>query len=70
MPLVLDRKAAAQFIGVSLWMLDRYVADGLLPTVKYPGRYDGEKSRRVLIAVSDLEAFVAQHRTNENGVQG
>jgi hypothetical protein len=64
-PLVVDRKTAAAAIGTSVWMLDRYIADGLLATVKYPGVYDGEKSRRVLIAVSDLEAFVARHRTSE-----
>jgi predicted site-specific integrase-resolvase len=64
-PLVLDVKTAAATLGVSVWMLRRYIDDGLLPTVKFPGRYDGEKTRRVLIAVSDLEAFVARHRTSE-----
>lgn len=61
-PLTVDRKTAAAAIGVSLWMLDRYIADGLLPTVKFPSRYEGDRSRRVLIAVSDLEVFVVQHR--------
>ena len=62
-PLVLDVKAAAATIGVSPWVLRRYIDDGLLPTVQFPSaKYPGEKSRRVLVAVRDLEEFVAQHR--------
>ncbi|HEX5474969.1 MAG TPA: helix-turn-helix domain-containing protein [Vicinamibacterales bacterium] len=64
-PLVLDVKAAAEATGMSEWMLRRYVRDGLLPTVKYPGRYDGETSRRILIAVEDLQDFVRRHRRAE-----
>ena len=62
-PLVLDVNAAAKMIGVSPWVLRRYIDDGLLPTVKFPSaKHPGERSRRVLIAVADLEAFVARHR--------
>ncbi len=62
-PLVLDVKSAAAAIGVSPWVLRRYIDDGLLPTVKFPSaKHPGEVSRRVLIAVADLEAFVQQHR--------
>lgn len=62
-PLCLDLKSAAASIGVSVWTLRRYVEDGLIPTVKFPSpKNDGELSRRVLIAVSDLQAFVAAHR--------
>lgn len=63
-PLVLDRKTAAVMLGVSVWVLDRYIADGSLPVVKLPSvKYRDERSRRVLIAVRDLEAFVARHRS-------
>jgi len=62
-PLVLDVKAAAAYIHVSPWVLRRFIDDGLLPTVKYPSaKHPGERSRRVLIAVADLDAFVARHR--------
>jgi hypothetical protein len=60
-----DRKAAAAAIGVSPWVLDRYIADGLLPVVRLPStRHAGETSRRVLIAVRDLETFIARYRDN------
>jgi predicted site-specific integrase-resolvase len=62
-PLVLDVKQAAAFIGVSTWVLRRYIDTGLLPTVQYPSaKFPGERSRRTLLAVSDLEAFVSRHR--------
>ena len=62
-PLCVDRKEAAHALGVSTWVLDRYIADGLLPVVRLPStQHEGETSRRVLIAVADLEAFVKQHR--------
>lgn len=63
-PLCHDRKSAAAALGVSLWTLDQYIADGRLPTVKLPSsRHAGETSRRVLIAADDLKTFVAQHRS-------
>lgn len=62
-PLCLDVRAAAEAVGVSVWVLRRYIDDGLLPTVKFPSvKYEGESSRRVLISVDDLRAFVQQHR--------
>lgn len=62
-PLCIDRKEAAHALGVSEWVLDRYIADGLLPVVRLPStKHDGEQSRRVLIAVADLEKFVQQCR--------
>lgn len=61
--LVLSRKEAAAALRVSVWILDRYIADKLLPTVKLPStKRLGENNRRVLIAVADLEAFVTKHR--------
>lgn len=61
--LCVDRKHAAEALGVSAWVLDRYIADGLLPVVKLPSTaHPGEMSRRVLIAVADLEALVRRFR--------
>ena len=36
MPLCVDVKRAAEAIGVSPWVVRRYLADGLLPVVKFP----------------------------------
>lgn len=56
-------KEAAKAIGVSPWVVRHYIASGLLATVKLPStKHPGESNRRVLIAVRDLEAFIAQHR--------
>jgi hypothetical protein len=62
-PLCLDVRAAAEAVGVSVWVLRRYIDEGLLPTIKFPSvKYDGETSRRVLISIDDLRAFVERHR--------
>jgi hypothetical protein len=48
---------------VSEWVVRHYIASGLLATVKLPStKHPGESNRRVLIAVRDLEAFIAAHR--------
>ena len=53
-------------LGVGKSAVRRWIATGMLTTVKLPSvTYDGEKSRRVLIAVSDLEKFVERHREAE-----
>jgi hypothetical protein len=62
-PLIVSVKEAAAALGVSAWVVRRYVADGLLATVQFPStRHRGETTRRILIAVADLEAFVLKHR--------
>jgi len=62
-PLCVDVKTAAKAIGVSQWVIRHYIAIGILPTVKFPSvKRPGETSRRVLIAVVDLEAFVTKYR--------
>ena len=65
-PLVMDVKRAAAYIGVSMWVLRRYINLALLPTVQYPSaKVPGHRSRRTLLAVADLEAFVNRHRTTQ-----
>jgi hypothetical protein len=65
-PLCVDVPAAAVALGVGTSSLRRWIESGELPVVKFPSeKHDGEKSRRVLIAVADLEAFVAKHRKAE-----
>ena len=40
----------------------RMIADRLIPVVRFPSTRDGETNRRILVAVSDLEALVAKRR--------
>lgn len=62
-PLVLSRKDAALALNVSVWVLDRYIADRLLPTIQFPStRHRDEKNRRVLISVEALRVFVDKHQ--------
>jgi len=56
------RRAAELLGGVSPWTIRAWIANGDLPVVKLPGVRRGEVSRRVLIAIQDLETFVARHR--------
>jgi hypothetical protein len=62
--LCVDVKRAAELLGgVSEYTVRAWIANGDLPAVKFPDvRRRGEPNRRVLIAVSDIEAFVARHR--------
>ncbi len=65
-PLCLSVKEAAASIGVSPWTLRQYIAEGLLPTMRFPStKYHGESTRRVLIAADDLRAFVARFREGQ-----
>ena len=61
--LVVDAREAAKTLGVSVWVMRRYIADELIPTIQFPStKRPGESTRRVLIAVADLEKFVDAHR--------
>lgn len=61
--LAVDVPRAAEMLGTNESSVRAYVASGRLPTVRYPSsRNLGEPSRRILIAVADLEEFVRQHR--------
>jgi excisionase family DNA binding protein len=62
-PLCVDVREAARLLGVSAWTVREYVATGDLPIVKLPATKGTEsRSRRVLIAVEDLKAFVERCR--------
>lgn len=61
--LAVDVRRAAEMIGANESDVRGWIASGRLPCVRYPStRNPGEPSRRILIAVSDLEEFVRQHR--------
>lgn len=61
--LLLSVEQAAQALGVSPWTVRQYVADGTLPRVVLPSTKGPAKhSRRVLVAVSDLERLISESR--------
>lgn len=63
-PMVVDVKGAAAVLSVSTWTVRQWIHDGHLPIVKLPSvRHVGASGKRVLIAVADLEKFIAGHRT-------
>lgn len=63
-PICVDVRKAAEMIGVSVWTVREYVAAGDLPVVKLPATKGSQsRSRRVLISVADLEAFVGRCRS-------
>jgi hypothetical protein len=63
-PLCVDVRRAAAMLGVSVWTVREYVAAGDLPIVKLPAtKGSASRSRRVLIAVKDLEDFISGCRS-------
>lgn len=67
-PLCVDVPSAALTLGVGVSAIRKWIDAGDLPVVKFPSeKHEGERSRRVLIAVADLEAFVRKHRVAESG---
>jgi hypothetical protein len=67
-PLCLDVKEAAAAVGLSASVLRGLIDQGLIPVIKFPSasaKHQGEKSRRVLVSVDDLRAFVEKHRVTE-----
>jgi hypothetical protein len=66
-PIAVSVKEGAAMIGLSTSALRDLIDRGLVPAVKFPGKHQHEQSRRVLIAVADLEKFVAEHRVVEPG---
>ena len=63
-----DVEHAAEMIGMSPTVVRSYIDSGLLPVIKFPSassKHQGEKSRRVLVSVDDLRAFVEAHRVTE-----
>lgn len=61
-PICVDIATAASMIGMSPTVVRGYIDAGLIPVIKFPAAKLDDKSRRVLIAVADLEAFVTKHR--------
>lgn len=64
-PISVSVKTGAAMIGLSASALRDLIDRGLVPVIKVPGKHQGERSRRVLISVDDLRAFVEQHRVTE-----
>lgn len=64
-PIAVSVKTGASMLGISASALRQYIDQGVIPIIKLPSasaQHQGEPSRRVLIAVRDLESFVDAHR--------
>jgi hypothetical protein len=62
-PLVVDVQRAAEMLSACESDVRAWIASGRLPCVRYPSnRRPGDASRRVLVAVDDLRAFVGASR--------
>jgi hypothetical protein len=62
-PLVVDVPRAAEMLAACESDVRAWIASGRLPCVRYPSnRRPNETSRRVLVAVADLRAFVVASR--------
>lgn len=69
-PICVDVERGAEMIGLSTSVFRGLIDQGLIPVIKFPSasaKHQGEKSRRVLISVDDLRAFVEKHRVSEPG---
>jgi predicted site-specific integrase-resolvase len=65
-PICLTVQEAAEAIGMSPSVLRSYIDAGLLPVIKFPStKHQNETSRRVLVSVEDLRAFVERCRVTE-----
>jgi hypothetical protein len=61
--LAVDVRCAAEIVGANQSDIRRWIASGLLPCVRFPSvRRPGEPSRKILVAVSDLQRFVRRYR--------
>lgn len=56
-PRLLPLKAAAQYMGLSLWSLREVIWKGLIPCVKL-----GPSGRKVFIDVKDIEVFIERNK--------
>jgi excisionase family DNA binding protein len=62
-PMLISVKEVSVALGVSCWTVRNLVASGHLPSVSLPStRHRGEGNRRILVAITDLEAFIQKHR--------
>ncbi len=66
-PICIDVPSVALALGVGTSSVRKWIDSGELPIVKFPSdKHANEKSRRILIAVADLAAFVEKHRITES----
>jgi hypothetical protein len=55
-PRLLPLKAAAQYLGLTVWALRERVWQGALPVVRFDG------GRKMYLDVKDLDAFIERHK--------
>ncbi len=55
-PRLLPLKAAAEYLGLTVWALRERIWAGALPVVQFPG------GRKQYLDVRDLDEFIDQHK--------
>jgi len=55
-PRLLPLKAAAQYLGLTVWALRERIWAGALPVVQFPG------GRKQYLDVRDLDGFIERHK--------
>jgi len=55
-PRLLPLKAAAEWLGLTIWGLRERIWAGQIPVVQFPG------GRKMFIDTEDLEAFISQNK--------
>lgn len=53
---------AAQYAGVSRWTVRRWINNGQLPCVVFPGRDKNQELRGVKVDLRDLDAFIDRYK--------
>jgi excisionase family DNA binding protein len=56
-PRLLPLKAAAQYLGLTVWAMRERIWAGSLPVVRFPG------GRKMFLDRRDLDSFIERHKT-------
>ncbi len=65
-PLLVDEHRGAELCGVSFWTFREWTAAGVIPVVAPPSPLNPRRRlRRKLVAVADIHAFIARHKSGE-----
>jgi excisionase family DNA binding protein len=55
-PRLLPLKAAAQYLGLTVWAIRERIWQGILPVVRFPG------GRKMYLDTRDLDQFITNHK--------
>lgn len=61
-PRLLPLKAAAEYLGLTIWAMRERVWDGAIPVVRFR-KPSGGWQRKMYIDTQDLESFIQKNKT-------